>query len=318
MCKRILMTGATGFLGSHLLERLLRETPPPEITILKRSFSDTGRISHLLPQVTSFDLDRRPLEEVFDPGNFDIVLHCATNYGRGQVSRSQIVEPNLLLPLRLLDLAAGRGTRTFVNTDTMLDKNVSDYTLSKQQFREWLRRTDSGMTCINMLLEHFYGPGDDDTKFVTFLIGVLLEQRSEVLLTEGLQTRDFVYIDDVTEAFASVLRGADSQSGYLEYEVGSGRPTRLRDFVTLTRDLCGNTTTTLKFGALPYRFNEPMNVVADVARLEALGWRSRWALREGLERTIRAEKALGTGRSRRRPPMSFPFATETKGAACNI
>jgi len=315
---RVLMTGASGFLGSHLLARMLCESQRPEVTILKRSFSDTRRIAHLLSGICIVDLDRQQMEEAFQDKTYDIVLHCATNYGRGQVSRTQIIEPNLLLPLRLLDLSAKHGASVFINTDTMLDKNVSDYTLSKQQFSEWLHRPNANMTCINMLLEHFYGPGDDSTKFVSGLLGALLKEQPEIALTEGLQTRDFIFIDDVADAFLHVVRCAHLQSGYLEYEVGSGHPTRLRDFVELARTLCGNTTTQLRFGALPYRPNEPMNVIVDTSRLQALGWTSRWTLQEGLKETIRADRAAAEAYGGPLPLAPLGATPDRKGAVCGI
>jgi CDP-paratose synthetase len=300
MSKHVLMTGATGFLGSHLLARLLREPDVASITLLKRSYSDLGRIAHFMPGVSSFDHDLHPLEDLFHRNKFDTILHCATNYGRGPIPRAQMIESNLLLPLRLLDLSADHGASLFINTDTMLDNRISAYSLSKQQFREWFRGAAERMTCIDMLLEHFYGPGDDRTKFVSYLIGALLEGRPSIDLTEGMQTRDFTYIEDVTDAFLHVLHSAQMGAGYLEYEVGSGQPTRLRDFVELARAICGNTTTELRFGALAYRANEQMDVAADTSRLRALGWKSRWSVRDGLEATIREERAaIGkTGRRR--------------------
>jgi CDP-paratose synthetase len=300
MSKRILMTGATGFLGSHLLARLLHEPQFSEITILKRSHSDLGRIAHLMPVISSFDLDLHPLEEIFQRDRFDTILHCATNYGRGPIPRARMIESNLLLPLRLLDLSADHGTTLFINTDTMLDNRISDYSLSKHQFREWFRGAAERMTCVDMSLEHFYGPGDDQTKFVSYLVGALLAERESIDLTAGMQTRDFTYIEDVTEAFLHVLRSAQTGGGYLEYEVGSGQSTRLKDFVELARAICGNTTTELRFGVLAYRANEQMNVTADTSRLRTLGWRSMWSVRDGLEATIREEKAANGQVGRRR------------------
>ncbi|MFK5948574.1 MAG: GDP-mannose 4,6-dehydratase, partial [Methylococcales bacterium] len=61
--KNILLTGATGFLGSHLLEALLNESY--QVVILKRSTSDTWRINHLLEQVKSYDVDIQNLDLAF-------------------------------------------------------------------------------------------------------------------------------------------------------------------------------------------------------------------------------------------------------------
>ncbi len=310
MSKRILMTGATGFLGSHLLARLLDEPDVSDVTIIKRSFSDLGRIAHLMPLISSFDHDLHPLEEIFQKNTFDTILHCATNYGRGPIPRAQIIESNLLLPLHLLDLSAEHGTSLFINTGTMLDNRISAYSLSKQQFRDWFRGAAEQMTCVDMLLEHFYGPGDDQTKFVSYLIGVLLEGRPSIDLTEGMQTRDFTYIEDVTNAFLHVLRSAGQGGGHLEYEVGSGQSTRLRDFVELARAISGNTTTELRFGALDYRPNEQMNVVADTSRLRELGWTSTWNVRDGLEATIRQERAANGKTGRRRVTVAPSVANQ--------
>jgi CDP-paratose synthetase len=299
MGQRILMTGATGFLGSHLLARLVQEPDSSDVTILKRSHSDVGRIADLLPLISSFDLDLCSLEDIFHRDSYEVILHCATDYGRDRVSRAPIIETNLLLPLRLLDLSARHGTTTFINTDTLLDQHVSDYSLSKHQFREWLRRAAERMTCINMRIEHFYGPGDDRSKFLSNIICALLEGRSKIDLTDGKQIRDFIYIDDVNDAFLHVLRSGGRPSGYLEYEIGGGQPTRVRDLVELARSICANNSTELRFGALAYRPNEPMRVVADTSRIKALGWKSKWSLRHGIEATVMDEKAA-SGKSCRR------------------
>jgi len=286
------MTGATGFLGSKLLARFVAEPDQYEVTLLKRTSSDTWRIAELLPGLRSFDVDRVAARDVFAAARYDTILHCATDYGRKSVSRSTVLEANLVLPLKLLELGVDHGVRTFVSTDTMLDKNVSNYTLSKRQFREWLQNLSGRVAGINMSLEHFYGPGDDATKFVSSIIRSLLQSEPSIPLTAGLQTRDFIYIDDVVEAFLCVLRSLGHETeGYFQFEVGSGRSASIQDFVTAAKTACGNVVTHLAFGALPYRPNEPMEVSVDVAKLHALGWQARFDLPEGLRRTIEFERA---------------------------
>jgi nucleoside-diphosphate-sugar epimerase len=89
-------------------------------------------------------------------------------------------------------------------------------------------------------------------------------------LTDGMQTRDFIFIDHVIDAFLHVLRNSAPPSGYLEYEIGGGQPMRVKDVVELARAICANTTTQPGFGSLAYRPNEPINIVADTSRLQAL------------------------------------------------
>lgn len=290
---KLLMTGATGFLGSALLTRLLDIPGKHEVTILKRSFSDTRRIAAALPLVRSFDLDRQPLEEAFRDQQYDCVLHCATNYGRqeGEAARSNMIETNLLLPLRLLELGASHGIRHFVNTDTLLDKRVSPYALSKRQFREWLKHFAELIGTTTVSIEHFYGPDDDPKKFVAYIVQSMLAQAPSLALTPGEQLRDFIFIDDVVSAFEHILDALQGQrTGYVEYEVGTGNTISIRDFVSLAKQICGNQTTVLDFGAVAYRPNEPMTVKVDTSRLAATGWQPRIGVEEGLRRTFEFEK----------------------------
>jgi nucleoside-diphosphate-sugar epimerase len=78
--------------------------------------------------------------------------------------------------------------------------------------------------------------------------------------------------------------------GYHAFEVGTGRPVRLKDFVTLVKDLVENTKTILDFGALPYRPGEVMNIETNSAKLIELGWVQKVTLEQGLSLAIREER----------------------------
>lgn len=287
----ILMTGATGFLGSKLAERLVGEGK--QVIILVRSSSSLARIDHLADHLTVHNLDKDRLEDIFKTARIDTIIHCATNYGRGQTDPSAILEANLALPLRLLQLASLSGVRCFVNTDTILDKQVSRYALTKNQFREWLETFQASLVCINIALEHFYGAGDDPTKFVSFIVHRLLQGAERIELTAGEQKRDFIHIDDVISAFQAILAGhATEQQGYHSYQVGSGETLSIRSFVEMVRRMAGADTVQLDFGALSYREHEMMETTVDTEKLHALGWKPGIQLQDGLARMIAAEREI--------------------------
>jgi nucleoside-diphosphate-sugar epimerase len=294
----ICITGGTGYLGSRLIRSLM--TQGHRVVLLKRSFSNTSRLTSLLPSITAYDVDIQPLDMVFRQHAIDCVLHCATDYGRKDSPRSSIIEANLLLPLRLLEQATEHGVRAFINTDTLLDKRVNAYSLSKRQFREWLETFSSHIDAINVALEHFYGPGDDPTKFVSLMIAKMLGGESAIDLTPGAQERDFIFIDDVVAAFACILThhlcGSADHHGamrrpFAHYEIGTGVPTSINAFMTLLQGLAKRGDLQLRFGALQYRRNEAMRTVADITALSALGWRPRVPLQQGLEFTLSGEQA---------------------------
>lgn len=285
----ILMTGCTGYLGSHLLRGLLRLGCI--VYCLRRETSNFDRVSDLSSYVTWIDLETTDFTNFFATHQITYVLHCATDYGRKQVDPNGTIEANLILPLKLLHAAAVNGVSAFINTDTILDKDVSNYSLSKKQFVDWLDSYSDRIIGINVALEHFYGPGDDPSKFVTYIIHSLLSDVESIKLTEGHQSRDFIYITDVISAFLTLLKNVHTfKKGYYRYEVGSAQPVEIRKFVELAKEICQSNKTYLDFGAIPYRKNELMTSDVNISKLSALGWSPEVPLLDGLKNTIEIEK----------------------------
>lgn len=285
----ILLTGATGFLGSYLLKRLINEDY--NVIVLKRSFSNTFRIKDCLESLKYYDIDRVDPAYIFEVNKIDTIIHCATNYGRKTHNPLEIIEANLILPLKLIHSGLNRNLKTFINTDTLIDKRINDYSLSKKQFLEWLKVYSNDIKCINISLEHFYGYKDDNTKFVTGVINDIISNVEEINLTKGDQKRDFIYIDDVIEGFIKIIENIDSyQENFIPFEIGTGKNISIKDFVQLIKLLAENTETKLNFGAIPYRPNEIMESKVDISKLKSLGWQVRTKLEDGLKKTIELEK----------------------------
>jgi len=284
---RVLLTGGTGYLGSHLAHLLVSEGW--EVTLLKRRTSKLGRISKIEGQLRLIDVESIDFDILFRESRFDLILHCATNYGRNQTNQLTLIEANLLLPLKLLLKAIEYEVPTFVNTDTILDKRIGDYSRSKKQFLEWMESVSSQIRCLNVSLEHFFGPGDDPSKFVSFIVESLVVHRVESIdLTPGEQYRDFIYIDDVVQAFAAIIKNSSQfPKGLKKFEVGSGIKIKLKDFVQQVKAVSGNNKTELKFGALPYRANELMETKVNLEDLLSLGWSPKTNLQEGILRTLK-------------------------------
>ncbi|MFA6332004.1 MAG: NAD-dependent epimerase/dehydratase family protein [Methanoregula sp.] len=291
MIKTILLTGATGFLGSHLLEALIQHDY--RVVILKRSFSNTWRIDHLIQEVKWYDIDKVPLEKAFEEQKIDAVIHTAVNYGRANERVSDIVDNNLIFGLRVLESAASAQTRFFFNTDTMHDKYLSDYTMAKKQFSEWLKifGETGKIHAINFRIEHMYGPKDDNKKFGTWLLEQMLSNKDEIRLTAGEQQRDFIFITDIVNAYLLCLQQADKFQKFNEYDIGTGNPITVKEFVLKLKDTVERiqnkpVSSELRFGSVPYRAGEKMGVAEDLSQIFALGWRPATNLEDGLSAMV--------------------------------
>ena len=286
---RILLTGATGYLGSHLARAFTGSGH--EVVILKRSTSRMDRIADIASRVRFIDVDIEGVQAPFEYwGHFDSVVHTATCYGRNDESPLEVFKANTQLPLELLEAAALFNTNTFFNTDTILDENLNAYSLSKKQFRQWGKSyADSGkIRFVNIRLEHIFGPDDDPSKFTTWIIRQCLANVPIISLTKGEQKRDFIYINDVVSAYLLLLKKVVNEKKWLEIGLGSGQPVMIKEFVEAVHEIT-HSHSKLNFGALPYRQNEIMESAADVSFMQKAGWKIKWDLLSGLKKSAERE-----------------------------
>ena len=289
----ILLTGATGFLGSRLLGRLLAHGH--EVVAVKRSFSDLTKIRNCVdhPSLHLFDIDVADPKELFERHAVDTIIHTATEYGRGSTPLYSILDANLILPLRLAELGIQGGVKCFINSDSFFNKgansysNLLNYSLSKKSLLIWLEKLSIDLKVINVVLEHIYGPGDSPSKFVESVIRRIgMEFVPDIALTHGHQRRDFVFLDDVVDAYIKLADYGRTQDFRFEtFELGTGEATQVRDFVSLVKEL-SDSPTELRFGSIAYRPDEIMFSAADNSRLERLGWRPTVSVRDGITRIL--------------------------------
>jgi len=285
----VVITGASGFLGSHLVREFARRGY--RVTAIMRPSSSPDRIRDVsgLHVVDTAKLDPPTLFK-----GVAAVVHAATCYGRNGETAAEILAANVDFPVSVMEGAALAGVPVFVNTDSYYTKDGSNssfltsYSLSKRQFVEWGRELANRyrMRFINMRLEHLYGEGDSASKFVPALVRQCAGGVPEIPLTSGEQQRDFIHVRDAVAAFVRVLEVQSGSDPLLtEYEVGCGTSIALREFVTLLNRLSGNRTR-LMFGALPYRKDEIMSSKADIDALKRLGWSPGVSLEEGLSSLV--------------------------------
>jgi CDP-paratose synthetase len=283
----ILLTGGTGFLGSHLIKPLINSGF--SVILLKRTSSDIRRIKEHIFQIKTYDIEKISLRDIFIENNIGMVIHCATDYGNKNTNNSHLIQANILLPVTLLELAKEFKATRFINTDTILDAGNNAYALSKKQFNDWFQLYRDALCCINIRAEQFYGPDDDETKFITSVIKKLRQNADKIELTNGEQERGFTFIDDLTNAFLTIINAtSDFKPGFNNYDVGTREKIKIKELVMLIKQNMGNTTTQLVFGAVPYRKNELMNYQLNIDEVTKLGWSSKISLAEGLMKTIKS------------------------------
>ena len=287
----ILVTGATGFLGSHLVPKLLDKGYP--VTILKRSFSDTSRMEAVMARIKYYDIDKAGLEEVFEKNKTDVIIHLATDYGKkGASSAAEVIKSNINFPAELLELGIRYGCKVFINAHTSTNSEYTLYSASKNAFVEIARffSANHQIRFVNMVIEYMYGEGDDNTKFIPFAIENILNNKI-LRATGGKQRRDLIYVGDVVNAYLNLLDKLGAiKEDFTEFNIGTGKATSLKECLNIVEKITGQDARA-EWGALPYRRKEIFYSLADISRAQDfLNWNPEISLEEGLSRTINWRK----------------------------
>ncbi|WP_316796881.1 NAD(P)-dependent oxidoreductase [Pedobacter agri] len=286
--KTILITGGSGYLGKNLVKFFAKDGH--EIILLVRENSNVDYLDQLHGNFIIHRIGSTDLEELFIEKKVDVIIHTAASYGRKGESLSNVIDANLTFPVRLLDIAIKNGVKFFINTDTALPKELNAYSRSKKQFLEWLESLSKDINVINLQLEYFYGPYDDQTKFITYLLGELASGKKSIDFTDATPLRDFIYIDDVVNAYATVFNQLDNFKEITTVQVGSGNAVMLKELILEVQRIANRLEVQLNFGALSMRPNEIMKSCADNSFLKKMGWQPQHSFEEGIQKTIELEK----------------------------
>lgn len=270
--KVILITGINGFLGSSLAKYLNKEN---KVIGLEYSKDNLFRLNGYKFKV--YGVNSTPLSRIFEDQKIDFIIHTATVYGHDQNNFENMINTNVLLPLKLYTIASEYRVKAFLNTDTFFNNKefdysyLADYTLTKKQCLDWLKLKINKTKLLNLKVFHMYGPGDSQNKFVTKLFTELKNNKKEINLTLGEQKRDFIYIEDVVNAYNCIICKVDLiKTNFVEFEIGHGRTTSIMEFVETAKEVIGSNSKLL-FGTIGYRKGEIFESRADTLSLINLG-----------------------------------------------
>lgn len=304
-----LVTGAAGFIGSHVCDRLLAEGH----RVVAVDDLSTGRIANLAEarsygkEFTFYNLDIRSegLGAVFEKHRPELVMHLAAQAG----VRPSFEEPrhdadvNVLGTINLLEAAARTGARKVVfassggtiygeprklpvkETAASTSHPQSPYGVTKKVAGDYLRlyQRYRGLDHTELALANVYGPRQDprgEAGVIAIFGRQMLAGETPTVNGDGNQTRDYVFIDDVANAF---VVAADRGSGRL-VNIGTGLETSVNHLFRMLADIIGFAGEP-QYGPLPQGDLRRSSLDVSLAERE-LGWRPWTQLEDGLRQTV--------------------------------
>jgi nucleoside-diphosphate-sugar epimerase len=299
--EKVFITGATGFIGSNLTRRSLERGA--EVFINIRNTSDTWRIRDILNEVNPIPVDITEYEKLKDllkEIQPDVIFHTAAYGGSAdQKNTEKIIETNIIGTVNLVRSCRDINVNLFVNTGTSSEygmKNsaikesdllepVTEYGVSKASATLFCQTSavTQNLPIVTLRLFSPYGPYEQKTRLIPSVILAAL-QKTNPRITSRQFVRDFIFIEDVLDAYEAVI-DVKNASGKI-FNIGSGEQHSVGEVVDTVIDLLGNEVT-YEVG-IPQRWkNEPPFWQADIEQATSeLNWKPRYSFGKGLAATI--------------------------------
>lgn len=296
----ILLTGATGFIGSNLLKRLRSRNH--QVAIIARPGSDQAYIADVPGKIDIFEYrgefaDLLMAIQKVDP---EVVIHVASLFlaQHNQEDVARLVESNIKFPTQLLEAMRLSGVKHFINTGTswqhymnQVYSPVNLYAASKQAFESLMQFYAEAYDLRVLTLKLFdtYGPGDRRNKLFSLLRNATRSGMS-LRMSNGFQEIDMVYVDDVIDAYECAIEQIMTCEPQSCFAVASGKRILLRDLVKVYTNVVG-IDLKIDWGAMPYRQREVMLPWTEFQTIP--GWRAKVELSEGIYKMERDKSING-------------------------
>ncbi len=292
--KAALITGATGFVGSYLVEKLISQGWIPHLII--RPESDLSPIQHLVKKVILHihDGSTKEMVNIVQRANPEIVIHLASRFIVEHKSEDIeiLIKSNILFGVQLIEAMVVNKIYRLINVGTSWQNYenkeynpVCLYAGTKEAFEKILifYLESTPLKCITFKLFDTYGPRDPRTKLF-YLLKTAAATGVEIDMSPGEQMIDLVYIDDVIDAFLIGIKCLQNSNMKCEnYAISSGTLITLKDLVAKFSKISG-TEIKVHWGGRAYRKREVMIPWRNFQLIP--GWEPKINLDEGIKRLL--------------------------------
>jgi nucleoside-diphosphate-sugar epimerase len=291
MRQKVLVTGASGFIGSHLCRRLIADQSEVHAVYRTQAPTQQSQIQWWQADVSDFGAVRTLFRNIRP----DVIYHLASHV-KGAPNLEHVLptfHSNLQSTVNLLTLAAETGCRRIVLTGSLAEPDPHNgeffpsapYAAAKWASSGYARMFHALYQLPVVIARVFmvYGPAQKDlTKLIPYVTLSLLRGETPKI-TSGGRLVDWIYVSDVVDGFVALGQTPGIEGATLD--LGSGELVSIREIV---QQLAGvvDPKSGVEFGALPDRPLEPTRLANPAETSARIGWKPQVSLREGLERTV--------------------------------
>lgn len=300
MEKKIIITGADGFVGRNLIPKLIEKKY--KLLLIGSNKVSLDRVYNEITLNFSYiDLNQSEMEDAFLKFKPDFLINLAA-YSTSSDSfdnLKKLYTANILYLGKILDALKHTGLQTFVyvgsSTEFLNGSRKYDpaylYSATKSAGREILNYYSKtyGFKTITITPYNIYGGDNTQKKIIDLLISSLKSQ-SAIDITLGNQSLDFIHINDIVDLFINVIEKEAIIPNNTDFHAGTGVATNLKDIASILERISGKQTN-INWGGVPYRKRDTMYSVANISlQKQLLNWEPSVSIESGLEIILKQNK----------------------------
>lgn len=293
MKEKILITGSTGFVGKHLVPKLVNEGY--EILEITR---DIAKSTNLFKDTTSkLLLDDDNFKDKIVAFKPAIVIHLASYLTSSDnwTDVEKLVNTNILFLSKILDAVSSVDLKLFVNTGTFAEYFKGDDVLQPAYFYAATKTASRAIVDYYANAYNFkqttivpytiYGGNDSQKKIIDIIFDSTLNEKP-LDLSPGEQVLDFIHINDVTNFYISVVNNLKKLPNKTNFKLGTGIGHNLKQVAIYIEEITSRKTN-INWGGKDYRNSDVMFAIANLENIKSItDWEPKILLKEGIKKLI--------------------------------
>ncbi|ETA69528.1 NAD-dependent epimerase/dehydratase family protein [Candidatus Pelagibacter ubique] len=277
--KKFLIVGASGFIGSNILNLLPIKIDLTIVTskkkkiiekIKKKNFSKITIKNYTFISFRNKDI----IQEI------DVIINCTGAYPKKN-NIKKLIFLNYKLPKLLFDLSVSKKPKQFININTLLKNRKSTYVKYKHKLSDYFKSKLENTKVIDLFIGHLYGDTRNKKEFIYSMMIKILKKEKKLNFTKGQQKRDFIHIKDFRNLFKKILKTKLNKK-YSKFDISSFKNYSIKSVILLIKKIT-RSNIDINFGYFKYRKGEDFAIKGDIKTLSRFNWNPKIKLSNGIK-----------------------------------
>ena len=284
--KKFLIVGASGFIGTNILNLLPSKIDLTIISSNKKKIIEKIKKKNFF-RITIKNYNFISFKNKNSIQEIDVIINCTGAYPKKN-NIKKLIFLNYRIPKLLFDLSVSKKPKQFININTLLKNRKSTYVKYKHKLSDYFKSKLNNTKVLDLFIGHLYGDVRNKKEFIYSTIIKILKKEKILNFTKGQQKRDFIHIKDFRNLFKKILK-IKTNKKYSKFDISSFKNYSIKSVILLIKKITLSNVD-INFGYFKYRKGEDFSIKGDIKTLSRFNWKPKIKLSNGIKLLLKEIK----------------------------